>query len=48
MRVEELIELNWETITIDDLKKAHDLMGLSFEFNNGKLTKVYINEEELS
>ena len=47
MSIKDLQNINWETVAIEDLIRAHELMGMSFEFNNGKLTKIYINPEEL-
>ena len=47
MSIEELTDINWDTVTVEDLKRAHELMGMSFEFNDGKLSKIYINVEEI-
>ena len=45
MDIKELKEINWEAVTVDDLKRAHELKGMSFEFNNGRLTNCYVNPE---
>lgn len=47
MSIKDLQDINWENVTVEDLKKAHELMGMSFEFNDGKLSKIYINVEEI-
>jgi hypothetical protein len=47
MTINELQDINWETVTIDDLVKAHDLKGMSFEVDNGRISRVFMNEEEL-
>lgn len=47
MSINELQDINWETVTVDDLSKAHDLKGMSFEVDNGRISRVFIDEEEL-
>lgn len=47
MTINELQDINWETVTVDDLTKAHDLKGMSFEVDNGRISRILIDEEEL-
>lgn len=47
MSIKELQDINWEKITVDDLVKAHELRGMSFEVDNGRISRVFIDEEEL-
>lgn len=47
MTINELQDINWETVTVDDLTKAHDLKGMYFEVDNGRISRVFIDEEEL-
>lgn len=47
MTIKDLRDINWENVTIDDLAKAHDLKGMSFELDNGRISRVFIDEEEL-
>lgn len=47
MSIKDLRDINWDVVTVEDLKRAHELMGMSFEFNDGKLSKIYINVEEI-
>ena len=47
MTINELQDINWETVTVDDLTKAHDLKVMSFEVDNGRISRVFMNEEEL-
>lgn len=47
MSINELQDINWEMVTVDDLIKAHDLKGMSFEVDNGRISMVFMNEEEL-
>lgn len=47
MTINELQDINWETVTVDDLTKAHDLKGMSFEVDNGRISRVFMNEEVL-
>lgn len=47
MTVNELQDINWEMVTVDDLIKAHDLKGMSFEVDNGRISRIFIDEEEL-
>lgn len=47
MTINELKDINWETVTVDDLTKAHDLKGMSFEVDNGRISRVFIDEEVL-
>nr|WP_315104213.1 hypothetical protein [uncultured Catonella sp.] len=47
MSIKDLTDINWETVTVDDLKKAHDLKGMSFEVDNGRISRVLVDEEEL-
>nr|DAU22372.1 MAG TPA: hypothetical protein [Caudoviricetes sp.] len=47
MTINELQDINWETVTVDDLTKAHDLKGMSFEVDNSRISRVFMNEEEL-
>lgn len=47
MTINELQDINWETVTVGDLTKAHDLKGMSFEVDNGRISRVFMNEEEL-
>lgn len=47
MSIKDLRDINWDTVTIDDLVKAHELSGMSFQVDGGKVTKVFIGEEEL-
>ena len=47
MTINELQDINWENVTVDDLVKAHDLKGMSFEVDNGRISRVFMNEEEL-
>lgn len=47
MTINELQDINWETVTVDDLTKAHDLNGMYFEVDNGRISRVFIDEEEL-
>jgi len=47
MTINELQDINWETVTVDDLTKAHDLKGMSFEVDNGRISRGFMNEEEL-
>jgi hypothetical protein len=47
MTINELQDINWEMVTVDDLTKAHDLKGMSFEVDNGRISRVFMNEEEL-
>lgn len=47
MTINELQDINWETVTVDDLTKAHELKGISFEVDNGRISRVFIDEEEL-
>lgn len=41
MGIKELAELDWPELTVEDLKRLHEITGLNFEFNNGKLTEVF-------
>lgn len=47
MSIKELQDINWEMVTVDDLTKAHELRGISFEVDNGRISRVFIDEEEL-
>ena len=47
MTINELQDINWEMVTVDDLTKAHELRGISFEVDNGRISRVFIDEEEL-
>lgn len=47
MTINELQDINWDTVTVDDLTKAHDLKGMSFEVDNGRISRVFIDEEVL-
>ena len=47
MSIKDLRDINWETVTVDDLTKAHEFRGMSFEVDNGKISRVFIDEEEL-
>nr|DAW41507.1 MAG TPA: hypothetical protein [Caudoviricetes sp.] len=47
MTINELQDINWETVTVDDLTKAHELKGISFEVDNGRISRIFIDEEEL-
>lgn len=47
MTINELQDINWDTVTVDDLTKAHDLKGMSFEVDNGRISRIFIDEEEL-
>ena len=47
MSIKELQDINWEMVTVDDLTKAHDLKGMSFEVDNGRISRVFMSEEEL-
>lgn len=47
MTINELQDINWETVTVDDLNKAHELKGISFEVDNGRISRIFIDEEEL-
>lgn len=47
MSIKDLQDIDWETVTVDDLTKAHDLKGMSFEVDNGRISRVFMNEEEL-
>lgn len=47
MSIKDLQNINWEAVTIDDLVKAHELSGMSFQVDGGKVTKVFIGEEEV-
>lgn len=47
MRINDLDNINWEAVTIEELVKAHEFRGIDFEVNNGKITRVYIPREEL-
>lgn len=47
MSIKDLRDINWETVTVDDLTKAHELKGMSFEVDNGRISRVFIDEEEL-
>lgn len=47
MSIKELQDINWEMVTVDDLTKAHDLKGMSFEVDNGRISRILIDEEEL-
>lgn len=47
MTINELQDINWEMVTVDDLIKAHDLKGMSFEVDNGRISRILIDEEEL-
>ena len=47
MSIKDLRDINWETVTVDDLTKAHELRGMDFEVDNGRITKVYYLEEVL-
>lgn len=47
MRINDLLDINWDELPISDLVRANDLMGMYFEVNNGKITRVFIDEEEL-
>jgi hypothetical protein len=47
MSINELQDINWEMVTVYDLTKAHDLKGMSFEVDNGRISRVFMNEEEL-
>nr|DAN32214.1 MAG TPA: hypothetical protein [Caudoviricetes sp.] len=47
MTINELQDINWEMATVDDLTKAHDLKGMSFEVDNGRISRVFIDAEEL-
>ena len=47
MSIKDLRDINWEAVTVDDLTKAHELKGMSFEVDNGRISRVFIDEEEL-
>lgn len=47
MSIKDLQNINWEDITVDDLTKAHDLKGMSFEVDNGRISRIFIDEEVL-
>jgi len=47
MSIKDLRDINWETVTVDDLTKAHELKGMSFEVDNGRISRVFIDGEEL-
>ena len=47
MSIKDLRDINWEKVTVDDLTKAHELKGMSFEVDNGRISRVFIDEEEL-
>ena len=47
MSIKDLQNIPWETITVDDLVKAHELRGMSFEVDNGRISRIFIDEEEL-
>ena len=47
MSIKDLRDIDWEKVTVDDLTKAHELKGMSFEVDNGRISKVLIDEEEL-
>ena len=47
MTINELQDINWEMVTVDDLTKAYDLKGMSFEVDNGRISRILIDEEEL-
>ena len=47
MSIKDLRDINWEAVTVDDLVKAHELKGMSFEVDNGRISRVFIAEEEL-
>lgn len=47
MSIKDLRDIDWEKVTVDDLTKAHKLKGMSFEVDNGRISKVLIDEEEL-
>ena len=47
MSIKDLQNINWETITVDDLVKAHELRGMSFEVDTGRISRIFIDEEEL-
>ena len=47
MGIKDLRDIDWEKVTVDDLTKAHELKGMSFEVDNGRISKVLIDEEEL-
>lgn len=47
MSINELQDINWEMVTVDDLTKAHELKGMSFEVDNGRISRILIDEEEL-
>lgn len=47
MSIKDLHDINWEAVTVDDLVKAHELKGMSFEVDNGRISRVLIDEEEL-
>ena len=47
MSIKELQDINWEMVTVDDLTKAHDLKGMSFEVDNGRISRIFIDEEVL-
>jgi len=44
MTINELQDINWETVTVDDLSKAHDLKGMSFEVDNGRVSRGVFDE----
>ena len=47
MSIKDLRDINWEEVIVDDLVKAHELKGMSFEVDNGRISRVFIDEEEL-
>jgi hypothetical protein len=47
MTINELQDINWEMVTVDDLTKAHELKGMSFEVDNGRISRIFIDEEVL-
>ena len=47
MTINELQDINWEMVTVDDLTKAHELKGMSFEVDNRRISRILIDEEEL-
>ena len=47
MSIKDLRDIDWEKVTVDDLTKAHELKRMSFEVDNGRISKVLIDEEEL-
>ena len=48
MRINDLLDINWDELPISDLVRANDLMGMYFEVNNGKITRVFIDRRSLN